>query len=261
MEQVADMYQLFVWEFLQPYAILFLVTGFALLRLWHRRQETRARLLWVSVPFAILFVISLPAVADPVLGSLEWKYPPLGERPADVQAIVVLASYVYPPAGEGGLPELDESTANRCRMAAQLYRQGRAIPVLATGGSANPGKDPVCAVAMRDFLVQLGVPAADVVVEGDSQTTYENAVNSKKILAERGISRVVLLTDAAHLYRSVGCFRKQGLEVIPCGCRYRAEYLEFSLAKFLPKVRAVEACQRACHEWLGVLWYWLRGRL
>src|SRR5207237_10847226 len=108
MEQVADMYQLFVWEFLQPYAILFLVTGFALLRLWHRRQETRARLLWVSLPFAILFVISLPAVADLVLGSLEWKYPPLGERPADVQAIVVLASYVYPPAGEGGLPELDE---------------------------------------------------------------------------------------------------------------------------------------------------------
>jgi uncharacterized SAM-binding protein YcdF (DUF218 family) len=255
------MYQLFVWELLQPYAILLVLTGFALLRLWYRRQETRARLLWVSIPFGFLFVISLPAVADLVLGSLEWKYAPLRERPADVQAIVVLASYVYPPAQEGGLPELDESTASRCRMAAQLYRQGRAIPVLVTGGSANPGKDPVCAVAMRDFMVELAVPAGDIVVEGDSRTTYENAVNSKKILAERGISRVVLLTDAAHLYRSVACFRRQGLEVIPCGCRYRAEHLEFSLPRFLPKVRAVEACQRACHEWLGVLWYRLHGRL
>src|SRR5262249_37927778 len=55
-----------------------------------------------------------------------------------------------------------------------------------------------------------------------SRTTYENAVESARLLNDRDMPRVVLVTDAAHLRRAVACFRKQGLDVIPCGSHYRA---------------------------------------
>src|SRR5262249_24393220 len=170
-------------------------------------------------------------------------------------------SYVYRPAAEGELPDFDESTVSRCRKTLQLYRQGAALPVLVSGGSSDPARDPVCAEAMRDLLVQLGVPASDIMVEGSSHPTYENALESAKLLRQRGISKVVLVTDALHLYRSVGCFSKQGIDAVPCGCHYRAEYLEFYPASFVPKPHALDACQHACHEWLGVLWYRVRCRL
>jgi len=52
------------------------------------------------------------------------------------------------------------------------------------------------------FLVKLGVPATDVLVEDRSRTTSENAVETQKLLALRGISKILLVTDAAHDLRA-----------------------------------------------------------
>jgi uncharacterized SAM-binding protein YcdF (DUF218 family) len=114
---------------------------------------------------------------------------------------------------------------------------------------------------MRDCLVQRGVAPADLVVEAESRSTYENAVECRRLLEDRGIRKVVLVTEASHLRRAVGCFRRQGLEVVPCGCRYRAQRYEGQLSDFVPKPWALAYCQEAAHEWLGIAWYRLHGRL
>jgi uncharacterized SAM-binding protein YcdF (DUF218 family) len=98
-------------------------------------------------------------------------------------------------------------------------------------------------------------------VENKSRTTYENATESKKLLEERGISHIVLVTDATHLHRAVLCFRKQGLEVTPCGCRQRKTRFEPSLYDFLPGVSGLDDVETACHEWVGLAWYRLAGRI
>jgi uncharacterized SAM-binding protein YcdF (DUF218 family) len=209
-----------------------------------------------------LTLISLPVVAHLALSSLEGWYPVLHERPDDVQAIVVLSSGVHQPVEEGVPPEQDEEGLDRCVRAAQMYHQGKRCPVLASGGKADPSQPgPACAAAMRDFLVQLGVDPADVIVEDQSTTTDENAVDSAALLASRGVHKILLVTSATHLPRAAGCFRKQGLEVVPCGCFYHTGDRPFSPERFLPSAGAAEDCGRVAHEWLGLAWYWVRGRL
>jgi uncharacterized SAM-binding protein YcdF (DUF218 family) len=114
---------------------------------------------------------------------------------------------------------------------------------------------------MRDFLVQLEVPAADILVEDRSRTTWENAVEAHKVLKPLGIHKILLVTDAAHLCRAERCFRNQGMEVVPWGCRYRATVFRLELSQFLPSPDGGDGLRDATHEWLGLAWYGLRGRL
>jgi uncharacterized SAM-binding protein YcdF (DUF218 family) len=248
-------------ELARPTVLLGLLTVLALANLWRKRRETRRRLLLLTVPFVLLLAWCTPVVSYLALGSLEWDYPPLERRPDDAEAIVVLSGYVRVLDDEGTQTELGEDTLYRCLKAAEVYRQGRPCPVVVSGGKVDPDSPgPALAVPMCDFLRQQGVAEADLVVEDRSTTTFENAVEGGRLLAERGIHKVVLVTDALHLSRASACFRKQGVEVVPCGCRYRASHWEWSVGSFLPDPDAARGSKDACHEWLGSAWYRLRGR-
>src|SRR5690349_7112093 len=85
------MYEVVV-KLLDPYALLYLLLALAVGNLWRRRGVTRRRLLLVTLPFAALTLLWVPAVVHLALGTLEWQYQPLRERPADAGAIVVLAA-------------------------------------------------------------------------------------------------------------------------------------------------------------------------
>lgn len=256
------MYEYIVWNLLQPYALLMLALGVGIVLLWRRRTETRRRLLLATSAYLLLLVFSFPAVSYLLRGSLEWRSTALRERPEDVDAIVVLSSTVRHPDGERKGEELDEDGMDRCLRTAELYRQGRPCRVLVSGGNVNGAPHhKACAAVMRDFLVQLGVRPEDVIVEGQSRSTHENAIESARILKEQGLKRMVLVTDATHLPRAEACFRKQGVDVVPCGCGYRATPHANDRFRFVPSLYAALGSQRAFHEWLGLAWYWVRGRI
>lgn len=256
------MYQFFVWRLMNPFPLLVVATAAGLAILWWRRRETRRRLFLVSVPFAVLVLLSVPVVSYYAEGSLEWQYPPLEERPADADAIVVLSSTIYPADGPRKRPELNADTLHRCIRAADVYQGGPPLPVVVSGGRVNPNEPgPSCAAVMAAFLRRLGVRSADIILEPHSYTTFENAVESRKLLADRGLHKVVLVTDAIHLPRAIGCFRRQGLEVVPCGCQYRATPLADDRYHVVPGLPALLTCQRIAHEWVGIAWYRLRGRM
>ena len=69
-----------------------------------------------------------------------------------------------------------------------------------------------------------------------------------------------LKEDSNSLHRATACFRKQGCEVVPCGCGYHPR-LQWSASAFLPDLGAAAGSQEAFHEWLGITWYRLRGWL
>ena len=257
---MSDVY-FFLTGLLQPYPLCFLLTAAALGYAWYREPAARRRLLGVVLPFAGLALLSLPALSYLELGSLEWQYPPLRDPPARVEALIVLGGGIRTADAVRPRPEPTEDTAYRCLCAAELYRAAHGCPVVVTGGRMNGPSEPACAEVMRDFLTELGVNGSDISVEGDSQTTHENAANSRKLLEPRGVRRVVLVTDAAHMFRAERCFRKQGLEVVPAPCNYRATTFEWSVGKFVPHPEAAGESAEAFHEWVGTLWYWWTGRI
>jgi uncharacterized SAM-binding protein YcdF (DUF218 family) len=251
----------FLTGLLQPYPLCFLLAAAALGHAWYRAPGVRRRLVWLALPFAGLVLLSLPALSYLEVGTLEWRYPPLREPPARVEALVVLAGGIRPADALRPRPEPSEDTAYRCLYAAELYRAAGRCPVVVTGGRMNGPSGPSCAEVMRTFLTELGVNEADISTEDDSQTTYENAANTRKLLEPRGVRSVVLVTDAAHMFRAERCFRKQGLEVVPAPCNYRASSLRWSALDFVPSPGAAGRSAEAFHEWGGTLWYWCTGRI
>ncbi|MBN2477625.1 MAG: YdcF family protein [Pirellulales bacterium] len=252
----------FIVFWLQPFPLLGLLLVLGLVNLWRKRELSRRRLLLVTIPLVGLVVLFMPASGYLAQGTLEWLYPPQDAPAEGFQAIVVLAGYVRPPDDVLPQAELGHSTLDRCLHAARVYARSGPCPIVVTGGKVDPHTPgPPAAHTMRDFLLTQGVAPSDLLVEDRSRTTYENATETKKLLAERGIDRIVLVTTATHMFRADRCFRVQGFEVTPSGCTYESTHFDWSVFSFLPHPSAADKVQQAVHEWLGILWYWLHGRV
>jgi uncharacterized SAM-binding protein YcdF (DUF218 family) len=252
----------FLVSLVQPYFLVLVLLGVALWRLTRAARPGWRRGLLLWSPYVALVILSCPLTAYYALGSLEWSNPPLRDRPEDVQAIVVLSCGVLSPDDIRPDPELDLVGRARTELGAHYYHQGRPIPILVSGGPLR--KDIVVeAVAdlMHDLLVKLQVPEKDILVEKRSMTTYENAVESAALLKERGLTRILLVTDAGHMPRAAACFRKQGLDVVCAGCYYQATTWKLTWYFVQPSVESLMRFQEAAHEWLGLLWYWGCGRI
>jgi uncharacterized SAM-binding protein YcdF (DUF218 family) len=255
------MYQAVV-SLLNPYIVLWLLLGLAIANLWHQRRESRGRLLLVTLVFVGLTIECLPVTGYLALGSLEWHYPPLRHRPADVGAIVVLGGSVLPADAGRAHAELGRSTFARCQYAVEVYRQRESCPILVSGGRVDPDPaTPAVSHLMHDYLVSQGVPPGEIITEDQSRTSHENAVESARLLSARKIRKIVLVTEATHMIRAESAFRKQGLDVVPAPCNARASNFSGTPFDFLPSPKAALDCQEVLHEWIGLAWYWLHGRI
>jgi uncharacterized SAM-binding protein YcdF (DUF218 family) len=149
----------------------------------------------------------------------------------------------------------------RCLHAASLYRERGPCLVVACGGVVREDWDaPPLAHLMRDFLIQAGVRPDDIRLEDASKTTYENAAYCRPLLESLKIDEIVLVTDALSMPRAARCFQRQGLHVKPQSC-CASSCPDFSLESFWPSPQAAMLVQAVWHEWLGLAWYRVKGRI
>jgi len=215
---------------------------------------------------ALLLLISSPLVARPLQGSLEaWHAQPPRVPDERYEAIVVLGAGVLEPGTLRPIPDLSSSSKNRVTCGVDLYEQGYAPKLLFSGGNGHAFKDaPKDALEMKRWAERLGVSKEVIVVEDLSRTTYENAIETKRLL---GPVSIVLVTSAGHLPRATALFRKQGFRVTPMPCDFfvqnRPEDTLQQLDPFdiLPNDHAIEQTTGAVTEWTGMAIYWLTGNL
>ena len=99
-----------------------------------------------------------------------------------------------------------------------------------------------------------------------AMTVGENALFCAKILKEKHITRVILVTSAMHMPRSVGVFHKlcPGIEFIPAPTDFHSvEGLPKPwyqmLPSLLPTPRTLLDFCEVEHEYVGMAYYKLRG--
>ncbi len=156
------------------------------------------------------------------------------------------------------------SRANRFLNAYELYRTGKVKKLLLTGGSGDLLQEqPGEAGLMKDFLMRLGVPETDIIMENDSRNTWENALFSKKMLDERhpGAS-CLLITSAWHMRRSIGCFEKAGVEFTPFSVDFLSEKDRWAPENsIIPDRNGFLFWEYLIKEWFGCVAYAAKGYL
>jgi uncharacterized SAM-binding protein YcdF (DUF218 family) len=255
------MYEL-ITGLLEPYAFLLLSLSGLLVWIW-RRERPRRLTTGVAMGFTFIWcLLSLPIVGYLSEGSLEWQYPPSDQVPTRADAIVVLAGNVDAVNQAGTELRIGDETLFRCLHALRLYRQAGGCRVIVSGGKSYPAQAGMSmAEAMRDFLVELGVTPADLVLEEQSATTFENARNSCRLLNDGHEQRVFLVTTASHMLRAERSFARQGTTVVTAPCHHRAMQPVPLPNNLIPSLNGITRVERSLHEWLGLAWYWLRGRV
>ena len=195
----------------------------------------------------------------------EQQYAPtLPELAADADIIVVLGGGLQGASKpERPTPDLG-GAADRMWAGAKLYNAGKAPKVLLTGGSQPwNGLTTSEADGMADLMISFGVAKEDLILEDQSQNTYENAVQSKPLLTELEAQSALLVTSAFHMQRSLAVFEKAMPEIkwIPYGTDIQTVQRAPSVIEWLPAVATLRQSQAYLRERVGIWVYGWRDYL
>jgi uncharacterized SAM-binding protein YcdF (DUF218 family) len=239
---------------LPPASILILLLlGFLLVRF--RRNLGR---LFIVAGFLLLYGLSISPVSSVLIAPLERGFRPVNAQLVKADVIVVLGGGTRDRAWLGLEPEPGGGSLQRVVAAVKLYRALH-IPVLLSGGTGDLAQPHLSdADAMARAAMDLGVLEKDILIENKSRNTLESARAVKGML--RG-NRIVLVTAAFHMKRSLALFRKQGFEVVPAPAGYLSEQRPLTYFSFIPHADNLSSSSIALSEHLGLGWYSLTGDL
>ena len=235
------------------------ITSLAALALILMHFRPRLGIVIVLAASTALVIAALSPLGNLLLTPLEQRFADNGFPDQEIDGIIVLGgSYDTRIHGYMNTILLQEDSDPMAVLPGLARRYPKA-KIVFTGGTdpSVPGLSEA-AIAKR-YFVSFGIAASRIVIEERSLTTEENARFTAQLLRPSPELRWLLVTNAFHMPRAMGVFRKAGFNVIPFPVGWRThEWQEM----WWPAVPATENLRRldvAVHEWMGLSLYWLRG--
>lgn len=197
-----------------------------------------------------------------------WLMRPLEDRfarpapPDRIAGIIVLGGAIGSSRGE---TSLNDSAARMTDSVALALRYPEARLAFTGGDASLIGRpDGVVwqteAAAARRFYLSMGIPESRLILEDRSRNTRENAVLLKPMLDQKPGERWLLVTSAWHMPRSVGVFRRAGIEVIPWPVDYVTSGTPADHRRISRSVsHGLGITDLAAKEWVGLVAYRLAG--
>lgn len=211
------------------------------------------RLSWgmLAASGAITLVCSSGAVATALLSPLEYEHPALEDAGLfpTVRHIVVLTGYAADDPDMPLTARLNDSSAFRVMMALQLQRSCPDCDVIVSG-------DPTTARVMGEVLIKLGLRKEQLTLETASENTAASAANLQPLL--RG--EFFLVTSAGHQRRALAVLKHRGLKPIPVPTDYQMPK-KWRTAELRPSPQSLLVSDLAIHEYVGAVWYRLKGAI
>lgn len=133
----------------------------------------------------------------------------IGERDqaAHADAIIVLGAAAYDAKPS---PVFQE----RIRHGLDLYRAGYAPLLIFTGGYGGSGARFSESQVARRYALKQGVPDDAILIETASRNTAQNLVEAKRLMDQRGIHRVIIVSDPLHMARALRLSREMGIDAL-----------------------------------------------
>ena len=114
--------------------------------------------------------------------------------------------------------------AGRVERALKFYREqieqtGKA-PIFVTSGGQGPNEVISESAAMKDYLLEKGVPEEHILQEDRSTSTYENMLFSKEVIQTDGNrGKIAYATTNYHVFRSGLMARRVGMRAVGMGAK------------------------------------------
>ena len=198
----------FFGQFIQPLSIVVILVFFGLLKI---RKNPKGATWLIVIAFLVIALLGNTYFSVFLTRSMEWRYmPPVAETKAD--AIVLMAGGAVAANTPRQMVEVTEE-GDRVLAAAKLYKEGKAPLVIVTGGGSPANQS-------RNFLLSLGVPEKDILMQDQAESISQDAFLTTKIMSEKAIKTAFLVTSAAQMDRAVLSFKQENFIVIPAPVDY-----------------------------------------
>ncbi len=235
------------------------IVALLLLAVFARKEGLKKYSLWSGL--LLLLVFTNPMLSNYAM--VEWEYAatPKDQLPY-VETAVVLGGMLEP-----GKEPIDQyhfnGSADRINEALILFKEGIVQKLILSGGSGSLMDQTLREAHFLGAYSQTLIEAHDdqIFMEANSRNTYENAVETARILDSLGLKeqKVLLITSASHMARALRCFKKQGIIAIPFPVDFRGQQGNWSPFWILPSHTALEDWNILIKEWVGLLTYRLTG--
>ena len=230
--------------------------------------------IWLGIPTSLLFLFGSTPVAETLVAAEERPWasalrspssvlrPPSSDPPASVAVLMLGGGYYVSDRDPYGFALCDGGT--RILTALELLRTEKASALVLGGGLPVPGRPEVSAPSLlENWVLAWGLARTAGVVTnlGTCMNTHDEAVQFRKLEEAYHWRKVLLVTSALHMPRSVALLKKQGIEVEPVACDFKVYgvpggRLSFS---FFPRQRRFEVLGLYLHEKIGWWVYLLKG--
>jgi uncharacterized SAM-binding protein YcdF (DUF218 family) len=231
--------------------ILILLTGAYI----SNKAMIRRRLLLSALALLILF--SNPFIIGKLSGL--WEVDDVGyNKTKHYNTAIVLSGFM---SKDEDLNRLTfGASVDRLTESLILYRNGQVDNILISGGSGSIIKDSRESSLAKAFLVNYcAVPDSVILIDTISRNTYENAVESKKIMEKHHIKSALLITSAFHMRRSKGCFDRQNIKTDTYSIDVSGKQEYHPSALFIPNTGSIGDWEVLLHEIIGVIMYKVKG--
>lgn len=246
------------WAIISPDSLIVLLGVAAWLSLVFGWQKLLRRLL-AYCTFLLLLIGFFP-VGEWLISPLENRFVANAALPAQVDGIIVLGGSISPRLSEVWQQAELNGSADRLSNFLYLANLYPTAQLVFTGGNGSISEQEFKAADMARILFdQLGLAERAIIYEGESRNTYENALNSKALVAPIAEENWLLVTSAFHMPRSVGIFCAQQWPVQPYPVDHYSMKgdllrLDFSFTHNLTVLGI------AIREWVGLVAYRITGK-
>ncbi|WNH53817.1 YdcF family protein [Stenotrophomonas oahuensis] len=133
----------------------------------------------------------------------------VGERDqaAKADAIIVLGAAAYDAKPS---PVFEE----RIRHGLDLYRQGYAPLLIFTGGYGGTAARFSESQVARRYAIKQGVPDEAILIETASRTTRQNLIEAQRLMEQRRLHRVIIVSDPLHMARALRLAHELGIDAL-----------------------------------------------
>jgi uncharacterized SAM-binding protein YcdF (DUF218 family) len=138
-----------------------------------------------------------------------------------------------------------------------IHENGIIDSLILSGGDGSAFQSEMKeSVALVNYLNSINFNTTRVVLEPDSKNTYENALFTVQKMKTRGVNlqskKVLLITSAIHMRRSLACFKKAGVSCTPYVTNRITGPRKFVFDHlFIPNSEAMHGWKALLHELIG----------